>query len=296
MTRREEEHRQRMSVSSWQASYGNPKYAMGITSRISGNMKILKGSVTSHDIWPMLDPASQGALVYIATEWSISISHYEYPFRPPYTTPQHGEDGMDISECWRLFTFAFNGVRSRVPCSCTWRAKSEIIHPLSIIPPMRPVSADEFTPSMAYVAMDACQGPIAATFASHGSMYFSRGRQPVYIVGVWPRTSFWRYVLGIRWVQADRSAPGMAYLAVNASHGLHAALKYPLRNLHPVPELLLYPRLTTGIIMANITDLVESNELAATIPDSHLKIFRATPIDVDKRTLSEEKRQFLSTL
>eukprot|EP00965_Chrysotila_dentata_P209201 6185163-Pleurochrysis_carterae.AAC.2 len=86
----------------------------------------------------------------------------------------HGEGGMDISECWRSLTFAFNGVRPRSIAL----GEGEIKRNIPIIPSIRPVLADGSTHSIAYCAGNACQGPIVVLSAFYGSIHFSRGRYP----------------------------------------------------------------------------------------------------------------------
>eukprot|EP00965_Chrysotila_dentata_P114387 3780556-Pleurochrysis_carterae.AAC.2 len=44
--------------------------------------------------------------------------------------------------------------------------------------------------------------------------------------------------------------------------------------------------------MAAISDLGESNQLATTIPGSHLRVVKASPIVLEQRSLSAEERQF----
>eukprot|EP00965_Chrysotila_dentata_P003055 99404-Pleurochrysis_carterae.AAC.3 len=61
---------------------------------------------------------------------------------------------------------------------------------------------------MAHHAINACQGPIAAIFASHGLIHFSRGEYPritLYCRGM--AENIWRYALSTRRVRADRSTP-----------------------------------------------------------------------------------------
>eukprot|EP00965_Chrysotila_dentata_P228876 6196857-Pleurochrysis_carterae.AAC.1 len=48
--------------------------------------------------------------------------------------------------------------------------------------------------------------------------------------------------------------------------------------------------------MATILELGESKQLATTIPGSHLKVFKASPIVLEQRSLSAEERQFLNSI
>eukprot|EP00965_Chrysotila_dentata_P130427 4312345-Pleurochrysis_carterae.AAC.1 len=48
--------------------------------------------------------------------------------------------------------------------------------------------------------------------------------------------------------------------------------------------------------MAAISDLGESNQLATTIPGSHLRVSKVSPIALEQRSLSTEERQFLNSI
>eukprot|EP00965_Chrysotila_dentata_P260797 6214035-Pleurochrysis_carterae.AAC.1 len=48
--------------------------------------------------------------------------------------------------------------------------------------------------------------------------------------------------------------------------------------------------------MAAITDLSASNQLATTIPGSHLKVFKASPIVLEQRSLSTEKCELFNSI
>eukprot|EP00965_Chrysotila_dentata_P132387 4377892-Pleurochrysis_carterae.AAC.1 len=95
-------------------------------------------------------------------------------------------------------------------------------------------------------------------------------------------------------------ARNMVYLAINAAHGLCAALyachgrphfisfgalavrrissSQEKHQLPQVSEISIYPRLLPYDIMVAIADLEESNQLATTIPGSHSKVFKVSPI------------------
>eukprot|EP00965_Chrysotila_dentata_P063218 2094822-Pleurochrysis_carterae.AAC.2 len=72
------------------------------------------------------------------------------------------------------------------------------------------VLADESNPSMAYFAIDACLGPIAAISPPPTAQF-------ILASGVTPAENNCRYVLSSRRVRADRPIPSMAYLAVDAA-------------------------------------------------------------------------------
>eukprot|EP00965_Chrysotila_dentata_P243357 6205370-Pleurochrysis_carterae.AAC.4 len=113
-------------------------------------------------------------------------------------------------------------------------------------------------------------------------------------------TNIWRYGFSIDQVQAGRSTPNMAYLAINAAHVRYAAFyacqgapyffdfgSLAMRKISSsqekhqfsqVPEILLYPWLLPDTIMAAITDLGEGRQLATTHVGSHLKVFKVSPI------------------
>eukprot|EP00965_Chrysotila_dentata_P192740 6175347-Pleurochrysis_carterae.AAC.2 len=100
--------------------------------------------------------------------------------------------------------------------------------------------------------------------------------------------------------QAGRSTPSTAYLAIDTAHGRYAAFYdchgspqficfgalamrrtsslQEKHQLSQVPEILIYPRLLPDTIMAAITVLGESNQLATSFPSSHLKVFKVSPI------------------
>eukprot|EP00965_Chrysotila_dentata_P248593 6208427-Pleurochrysis_carterae.AAC.2 len=48
--------------------------------------------------------------------------------------------------------------------------------------------------------------------------------------------------------------------------------------------------------MAAITDLGESNQLATTIPGSHLEVFKASQFVLEQRSLPTEERAFLNSI
>eukprot|EP00965_Chrysotila_dentata_P148981 4920579-Pleurochrysis_carterae.AAC.1 len=48
--------------------------------------------------------------------------------------------------------------------------------------------------------------------------------------------------------------------------------------------------------MAAISDLGESNQLATTVPGSHLRVFKVSPVALEQRSLSAEERQFLNSI
>eukprot|EP00965_Chrysotila_dentata_P214469 6188198-Pleurochrysis_carterae.AAC.6 len=103
----------------------------------------------------------------------------------------------------------------------------------------------------------------------------------------------------------------MAYLAIDAAHGLYAAFYachgsprlinfgFPIvhrtsrlqenNHLLQVPGKLILPWSLSYTIMAVNTDLGESNQLATTIPGCHLKAFKASPIVLEQRSLSTEE-------
>eukprot|EP00965_Chrysotila_dentata_P241400 6204257-Pleurochrysis_carterae.AAC.1 len=91
---------------------------------------------------------------------------------------------------------------------------------------------------------------------------------------------------------------------MNAAHGLYAAFYACHRSPHfinfgflvvhrtsilqedhhlpQVPEILIYHRVLPHTIMGAIMDLEESNQLATTIPGSHLKIFKLSPTVLER--------------
>eukprot|EP00965_Chrysotila_dentata_P234004 6199930-Pleurochrysis_carterae.AAC.1 len=178
--------------------------------------------------------------------------------------------GEGTLECWYSLTPACISV-----CSCFIAlGASANRNDFIIVPTIRPLLPDESTTvSMAYLATNACQETPTAV----ASTCLSRRR-----------------------VQAGRSTPRMAYLAINAARGLDAAFYACYRSPYfiiygalarrrtsssqqkhrfsQVPIISICPRLTPDTTMAAITDLGESNQLAATLPGSHSKIFKVSPI------------------
>eukprot|EP00965_Chrysotila_dentata_P254190 6211792-Pleurochrysis_carterae.AAC.1 len=91
----------------------------------------------------------------------FASQHYEYPFRPPYTT-YIGEGGTDTLECWYSLTSSCVSVYS---CFIALGA-NEIWNNFITVHTIKPPLADEFTPSMAHFAIYAIQTTPIAVSAS----------------------------------------------------------------------------------------------------------------------------------
>eukprot|EP00965_Chrysotila_dentata_P258404 6213206-Pleurochrysis_carterae.AAC.3 len=126
------------------------------------------------------------------------------------------------------------GIRLPLPvllsvCSCLIALGANFI----IVPTSRPLLAVESTPSMAHLAINACQSTPTAVSAFRDYILLNRGRYPhIYLFRKGMAENVRRYVLSIRQVQAGRSTPSNKGL--HAVHGLH--LK-PLIDTHPRKHL-----------------------------------------------------------
>eukprot|EP00965_Chrysotila_dentata_P179059 5912943-Pleurochrysis_carterae.AAC.1 len=98
----------------------------------------------------------------------VSLSEYQqyaYPFRPPYTPYiAFGEVAKDTLECWYSLTAACISVRSCYIALGANETRSNFI----IVPTIGPLLADESTPCIAYLAIDACQETPIDVLASRG--------------------------------------------------------------------------------------------------------------------------------
>eukprot|EP00965_Chrysotila_dentata_P185312 6117464-Pleurochrysis_carterae.AAC.1 len=90
----------------------------------------------------------------------ITNDRFTHLLRPPLDS----KDGTDTLKCWYSLTAACISVR---PCFIALGA-SVIRKNFIIIPTIGPLLADESTPSMAYLAVNACQEPPTAVVASRG--------------------------------------------------------------------------------------------------------------------------------